>query len=270
MIRGAILICVILATGCTTAVRRASDDYRDRDVSVWLHTPFVAAGDTLVLEIGAFDDPEVGIGAVQVFLGDDLVASTFGRGVHWGSSIVSSNNSILWEASDFVWIRIPVPRGRTSLPIRVEADYTSVLALGQSFSNLPEHASIRFEVPVRSPAARMLRRLATFGVALASLLLVCLLLWRKYDAFAAFVGRESAHQGGGLLLVLLFAWLALGYWWFSARLMVALGSQSGWLRAVGTLSWLVTPPLVAAALHRRRRLPRAVARPADDATSRGR
>ncbi len=249
---------VVWATGCTT-VRRASDDARDGDVSVWLHTPFVTSGDTLVLEIGAFDDPKVGIDSVKVWMtlpeGVDspvperLVATLHGKGRYWGDTVLSSTNSVLWDDSDFVRYEMPVPETEGPIKLSLAVHYSEVVELGKQFTEFDKDASIDLTVPVMSPGMRTLRRTLSGLAGLVVLIAACLLVGRSWR----WLNEESSSRHGSYLPALALLWFAIGYWWFAQRLVIATGWTGAGLRWAAAVAWLVIPLVAGWYLGERRR-----------------
>lgn len=244
---------LLSTSACTTWARRLSDDHRDGNISVWVHSPHIAAGDTLHLEVGAYDDPRVGIETVRVFVNGQLITSGSGVGNNWGSSIRTSDKSILWEDSDFVWLRIPVPSdAKGKLAIEVEVHYVSASRLGKSFSNSQRSKRLRFDVPVLSPGMRTFRR----GLSGASAAMALLLLWFLFRRVGARIlgWLNNDRDPTAPLLIVAIVWIGVGYWWFAARVAIATGAYGFAVRLISTLVWLAA--LIAVAwLHDRRRPP---------------
>ena len=242
-------------SGCTTMARRASDDAREKDASLWLHSPHVAAGDTLHLEIGVFDDPAVGITRAEIFIDGDLVLTTSGRGIHWASSIYTSDKSFIWEDSDFISVSVPVPKdAEGSIDLRVAVHYVGVLALQSKFMNLDQDVSMSLSIPIRSPVMRTVRRMLSGLLGLGALLGVWLALRWKW----APISTWAADDNWSLIVALSVLWAGVGYWWFAERLAIATGVLAIWFRISAMVLWLVLPPLAAALTARRaERIPRA-------------
>ncbi len=232
------------AAACTTA-RRLTDDQKDGDASLWVHTPYVSAGDTLELEIGAFDQPEVGIGELIVTVNGVEATRVRGHGKHWGSTITTSDDAMLWEEADWVTVKLPVPDDVDAMHVRIEGAYYSPGALGTSFMNLDYDVVFDIDVPIVSPAMKYLRRALSGLSGLAVLVAVAWALRRKGRSLWAWLERQDGQAMLAWLIVLGVVWGAVGYWWFGTRVAVATGFTGGGMRVVSTVVWFVAPIFLA-------------------------
>lgn len=214
-------------------------------VDVFVRTPYVRAGDELVLDIEARGGSRAGIESVDVVSGGVAIAHDTGHGANWGSTITDNHD----RGSETSTVRLAVPDGVARLALEISVVYVVASSEASTFTNDTHSDTVQLDVPIYDGTGRTLARATSLAIAIASFLLwfglvwfVAKLYWRAGEREPrAKAGHKAGEMEGIALVMGVFGGGVAGYWLFAWRISNLVESQSMLLAAALVVWWLVAP-----------------------------
>ena len=202
---GGVVIAFGMWLGHGSLERMTADATSGDDAAVWVYTPHVAPGDTIVLGVEVFGGEDIGIREVVVSDGAQQ-HRTHGEGQDWGDTITTRGAPS--DASDSIDVRVTVPRdARPGSTLHLVVDVSYVVASqwsSSSFSNSAKGDRVTVDVPVRTPGGALLRRLLSAGWALGLLGGLCVALYLALPRMERWADRNQDVFGDGEMAGLFF------------------------------------------------------------------
>lgn len=236
------LMALCVAVGLATEVRTLTADRQEMDVSVWIRNPYVAAGDSLQIEVGAFGERAVKLHSVEVFARGRPVVRKDVASERYETGTLGK----VWAAADFALVELPVPATET-MALRLDVTWQgdgpwgdwggSAIADRVSFEPALPRATIELEVPVR-PRRVVWGLRALAGLAAVTVWAAAFLLFRRENLVRV---RHALTATWLRRTLALAAWAAVSYWWFGSRALIATGLIETWLQLVAMSICLAAP-----------------------------
>jgi hypothetical protein len=223
--------------------------------SIWIDTPHVTAGDTIVLRAEVTGGKRAAIAQVTVRDGERTI-DIRGKGRDWGMSFTSSSRQ---QGSDELELALAVPadaRAGSKLHLSIEVSW--IIAEGGAgwFEDRKGVDVATLEVPILGSTWCSVRRVGSAAFAFGLLGVVCVLavflprLLRPLDKYEAqLAGSESA--AGILMLLAGMAYLFAGHAWFARPLVAATRLTGTWFVVLTVIVWAVLPVYLAIKLRKR-------------------
>jgi hypothetical protein len=173
---------VVLCMGLVLGVRSfdmLTATARTEGMAVWVHTPFVAPGDDLTVEVEVYGGARAAIDSIAV-RGEGFSTGYKGRGKDWGALIAVRAGDV---GKDALTVSIKLPASVTpdrTLDLEIAALSTVAERRFGALAQYIEPRSVRVRVHVRTPAGRIQAKLLAALQALLLLALVTVafrLLW---------------------------------------------------------------------------------------------
>ncbi len=244
---------IVLCFGLLLVIRTFdfyTADVKDTGIAVWIGTPHVTPGDSLMMEVGLFGGKRAAIDKIAV-TGEGITQDVSGIGKDWGNIISSKSSEV---GQDSMMVRVPIPKdaplGKT-LVLTVSA--TGTIAELGAFSTFSDQSTLReLEIPVDilSPTGEIERRLFSGLRGFGALFLAFALFRFSYRPLANLInqadkdssGRELPQSLATLAIGLAIVYCMAGIVFFAHPLRHAtelLGDAWTFAFVVG---WILIPP----------------------------
>jgi hypothetical protein len=214
-------------------------------LGVWVHTPYVAPGDKLVIEVGVFGGDRAALGNVRIS-GAGIEIERVGKGPDWGA-VITTRTGDVGEAYQVLEATIPATAAPHQTSLRVETSAVVAESSGGSFDNKGQSRIVDVPLTIHTPGGRTISKIVAALGALALLAIMTVAVARLFWPFKRLLarvdagGRQSAGVWGPLAIGLSIVFVGAGIFYFAAPLRHATGLVGDGYTFVTTMVWLVVP-----------------------------
>jgi hypothetical protein len=249
------IVGVVLCLGLAITVR-SFDLYtataRKPGIAVWMHTPFVSPGDTMIAEVAVYGGSRAAIRAITV-RGEGIRLDVEGPGKDWGM-VIRTKTAEVGQAAQTLHIPISDSAQVGTSVLHFAATSTEAVTEGSSFRDEDTAHGIEIPIEIRTPGDRAMAKVLGAFRGLGTLALAMALfrfLWHPVARFfrkADEGGSKSSQSLGQSLVALVIGVLMLyclgGIVLFAHPLRWATGLVGDGWTALAVLVWIVAPPYV--------------------------